>query len=184
MSDLVLKRAWRLADPSIEREAELFWRARDTLVENFNIGERRSQLCAAAYLDGRLAGISTAVPREIPRLRCKLIMYRTLVSGDVRNQQIATKLAVFSRDLLEEWSRENPQEEIQGMGAVIQSRALVENVPVPVYPDTKLSLFGYTNEGFQMRVYWFAHARISTYWPGDPDGDTRRDRQDESKASQ
>ncbi|SRR5258706_6532687 len=172
MSDLVLKPAWHLADPAIERDAELFWRALKNPAARFDVDARRAELCGAAYLGGKLVGISTAEPRRIPRLRCKLVMYRTLVSREVRKQDIASKLAVFSRDLLETWSRENPQEEILGVGAVIQSRALVENIPLPVYPDTKLSLFGYTQEGFQMRVYWFAHARISTYWPGDAVGES------------
>ena len=42
------------------------------------------------------------------------------------------------------------------MGAVIQSRALVKNDRAAIWPDSKLTFVGYTQEGYQMRVYWFA----------------------------
>jgi hypothetical protein len=94
-------------------------------------------------------------------------MYRVLVSRDARIQDIASRLAVYSRDLLEAWSRDNPDQQVMGMGAVIQSRDLVKNIPEAVWPDTKLAFIGYTQEGYQMRVFWFAHATVSDYWPGD-----------------
>jgi hypothetical protein len=67
---------------------------------------------------------------------------------------------------MEGWCLEHPAEEIVGLGAIIRSRALVQNLDVPIYPKTKLALVGYTQRGFQIRVYWFGHARISKYWPG------------------
>jgi hypothetical protein len=68
--------------------------------------------------------------------------------------------------MLEVWSREHPTEEVLGLGAIVRSRLLVQNLDVPVYPRTKLALIGYTQRGFQIRVSWFGHARISKYWPG------------------
>ena len=167
MSELVLRAAWRKGDPAIERDAQLFWRANDAMQEDADIEMRLAGLCAGAYQDERLVGIATAAVRTIASLRCKLAMYRTFVERGLRNRQIASKLGVFSRDLLEAWARDHPEEQVVGMGAVIQSRVLVEKVPFAVYPETKLAFIGYTQEGYQMRVYWFAHARISTYWPGD-----------------
>ena len=162
-----IRAAWRRKDPAIERDAELFWLANNALPPGTDVGARLSELCAAAYVRDKLVGISTTPIREINFLRTKLAMLRVLVSTDVRVQNVARRLGVFSRDLLEAWSKENPNEGVMGLGAVIQSPLLVKNVTEAVYPETKLAFIGYTQEGFQMRVFWFAHATVSTYWPGD-----------------
>jgi hypothetical protein len=167
MSEIVYRNAWRLGDPAIERDAELFWRANKALPSGTDAGARLSELCAVAYRGEELVGVATASIRAIDFLRTKLAMFRCLVAPSVRNSQVASRLGVYSRDLLESWSKANLDEGVMGLGAVIQSRALVEHSPYAVYPDTRLAFVGYTQEGYQMRVYWFAHATISKYWPGD-----------------
>jgi len=167
VSEVVYRTAWHMGDPAIERDAELFWRANRALPSGSDTGARLSELCAVAYLGDELVGVATASIRTIDFLRSKLAMFRCLVAPSARNNQVASRLGVYSRDLLEAWSKANPDEGVMGLGAVIQSRALVKNNPYAVYPDTKLAFVGYTQEGYQMRVYWFAHATISKYWPGD-----------------
>jgi hypothetical protein len=56
---------------------------------------------------------------------------------------------------------------VLGLGAIIQSPVLVEHSPYAVYPDTRLAFIGDSQEGYRRPIYWFAHARISKYWPGD-----------------
>jgi hypothetical protein len=167
MSELTYRTAWQRRDPQIERDAEKFWLANNALPLNTSAEARLSELCAAAYSGDQMVAVSTASIRTIGFLRCKLAMFRVLVAPDLRIQEVASKLAVYSRDLLEAWSKENPDQGVMGLGAVIQSRVLVKNIPEAVYPDTKLAFIGYTQEGYQMRVYWFAHATVSDYWPGD-----------------
>jgi hypothetical protein len=167
MSELELRTAWQRHDPTIERDAERFWRANRALPQGVDTGTRLSELCAAAYCGNEMVAVSTASIRMMDFLRCKLAMFRVLVGREMRVNDVASRLAVFSRDLLETWSKENPDQAVMGLGAVIQSRVLVKNIPEAVYPDTKLAFIGYTQEGFQMRVYWFAHATISNNWPGD-----------------
>jgi hypothetical protein len=165
--NLDLRAAWQRQDAAIERDAELFWLANKAIPPGSDAGTRLSELCAAAYIGDELVGISTTPIRTIGFLRTKLAMLRVLVAPGARVQNVARRLGVFSRDLLEAWSKENPQEGVMGLGAVIQSPLLVKNVTEAVYPETRLAFVGYTQEGFQMRVFWFAHATVSTYWPGD-----------------
>lgn len=167
MSEISYRTAWQRRDPLIERDAEQFWRANNALPPNTTAEARLSELCAAAYSGREMVAVSTASIRMIGFLRCKLAMYRILVAPELRIRDVASKLAVYSRDLLETWAKENSDQGVMGFGAVIQSRVLVKNIPEAVYPDTKLGLVGYTQEGYQFRVYWFAHATVSTYWPGD-----------------
>ena len=168
---------WRAPDPRIERDAELFWRSERLSRPSMDVSERLTQLCAAAYAGETLVGLTTVNIREIGFLRCKLAMFRCAVSRSFRVQQVASRLSVFTRDLLEAWSREHPEEQVPGLGTVVQSRALVEHSPWAIWPDTQLSFIGYTAQGHQMRVYWFRHAKISTWWPGDdlvPDDEITR----------
>jgi hypothetical protein len=169
MSEIVYRDAWRRKDPAIERDAELFWRAQRALPPGADVAVRLGEICAAAYHGAHVVGLVTARVRNIAPLRCKLAMFRCLVAPEFRERRVASELSVFARDLLEVWSKDKPGEEVLGLGAIIQSRLLVEHMPYAVYPDTKLAFIGYTQEGYQMRVYWFAHAKISNYWPGDPD---------------
>jgi hypothetical protein len=166
VSAVEIRNVWHRRDPDLERDVELFWRSNKALPPGADVGTRLSELTAVAYLDNRIVGVSTASIRPIDFLRCKLAMFRVLVAPEARIRKVASDLTLFTRNLLETWSRENPDQEVMGMGAVIQSRALVENDRNAIYPDSKLVFIGYTQEGFQMRVYWFAHATVSKYWPG------------------
>jgi len=166
-----LRPAWRLADPRIERDAELFWQRERLLPAKADVTARLADVCMAAYDGDSLVGLTEARVRPIDFLRCKLAMFRCAVAREARVRKIASRLTVESRDLIEAWSRENPGEEVLGLGCVVQSRKLAENDRWAVWPDTKLAFIGYTAEGYQMRVYWFAHAKISPYWPGPPRGE-------------
>ncbi len=179
MPEVEYRAAWRRGDPRIERDAELLLHRERTLRPEANAAVQMANLCAAAYIGDEMVAIAGANIRLIDFLRGKLAMYRCLVARNARRQGIGTALTVFSRDLLETWSREHPVEEVWGMGAIVQARLLVETQNWAVYPRTKLGLVGYTSKGFQMRVYWFAHARISRYWPGRPEALTHDDNGDE-----
>jgi len=162
-----LRLAWRRNDPAIERDAELFWRGNNALPRGEDVERRLSELCAVAYGADGLAAVATARIRTIDFLRTKLAMLRVFVAPGARVQNLARRLTVLCRDALEIWSKQHPEEEVMGVGTVVQSRLVVKNAPFAVYPTTKMIFVGYTQEGYQVRVYWFTHATISTYWPGD-----------------
>ena len=62
--------------------------------------------------------------------------------------------------MLERWSLEAPQEKVQGVAAVIQADNFEEMKRRPKWPGSGLNLVGYTEEGQQIRVAWFDHARL------------------------
>jgi hypothetical protein len=57
-------------------------------------------------------------------------------------------------------AQEHPEERVLGLGAVIESPDLAERARQPFWPQTRMGLVGYTPEGRQIRVAWFAHARL------------------------
>ena len=161
-----LRPAWRLSDPAIERDAEIFWKREGVLGPRADVPKRLSELCMAAYVDGEVVGLTSAAIQQIDSLRCKLAMFRCAVARTIRSQRVASQLTLATRDLLEAWSRDNPDEEVLGFGCIVQSRVLVENHRWAVWPDNHLAFVGYTPRGYPMRVYWFQHAKIAPYWPG------------------
>ena len=173
MHEVQYRPAWRRNDPAIERDAEILWRREKALHPSADVTTTLASLCAAAYAGSELVATAMATVRPIPVLRCKLAMYRCFVARGARRRGIATGLTLFSRDLIEKWSREHPNEGVLGLGAIIRSRVLAQNLDFPVYPKTRLALACYTDRGLQMRVYWFEHARTSKYWPGFQPDDAR-----------
>ncbi|MGA9797155.1 MAG: hypothetical protein WBQ17_16645 [Rhizomicrobium sp.] len=162
--DLTTKVAWCRRDPTIERDARALW-AQTGGLKPERADERLSELCVAAYSGDALAGISSAAIEYLEVLRCRLAVYRCLVASTARMKRVATVLALKSFDVLEAWSRDNPAEGVMGMGAVIQSRALVEHDRHAVWPDTKLTFVGFTDAGHQFRLKWFAHGVVADWTP-------------------
>lgn len=170
MPELAIWPAWQRHDPAIERDAELFWHKEQVLPKSADVGARLAGVCAVAYSGNRLIGVTSARIRQINFLRCKLAMLRCVVARGPKQRDTGYQLTAYSRDLLEEWARNNPAEDVRGVGTVVQSRRLAAAWRSAYCPRTKLALVGYTAQGYPMRVYWFAHARISREYAGDPAG--------------
>lgn len=160
--------AWQQRTPEIDRDAVAFWQRNNMLPPNASIEERLDQVCAAAYDEGQMIAIATALVRDVDFLRARLAMFRCSVDRNLRQKRVSTALSLYAFDVLERWSLAHPEAQLMGIGAVIQSRALVEHDNHAVWPDTKLTFVGYTNEGYQFRVRWFAHGTIPRFWPGEP----------------
>ena len=163
--DLVIQTAWRQNDPTLQADAKTFWERLNLLPHGASAEKRLQELCAVAYMGDAVAGVSTATIQHLRSLRLKLAMFRCAVSPDARSHHVATETALLSCGVLEQWSAAHPEDAVMGVGIVVQSRLLVESDRHAVWPNTKFSFVGYTPNGFQMRVYWFAHATVSDYFP-------------------
>ncbi|MEA3040669.1 MAG: hypothetical protein QOC65_158 [Sphingomonadales bacterium] len=158
--DYDLRPAWRLGDPEIERDAIAFWARTGILPPGVRPEERARELVTAAYRGERLVGVTTAALGRIDALRGRFAMLRGAVDPAHRRSRLGFDLLLFSRELIERWSLEHPEEKLLGLGAVIESPDLAERARQPFWPQTRLGLIGYTSEGRQIRVAWFAHARL------------------------
>ncbi|MGZ8337543.1 MAG: hypothetical protein ACXWU1_12860, partial [Allosphingosinicella sp.] len=155
-----LRPAWRLDDPEIEQDAIAFWSRLSLLGAGTDPARRAKELVAAAYQSDRLVGVATAWLERLEQLRGRFAVYRCAVDPDSRRHLVSTALTVFARDVLERWSVAHPGERVLGLAAVIESRSLVERQKYPVWENTGLNLVGYDRDGRQVRVAWFAHARV------------------------
>jgi hypothetical protein len=131
-------------------------------------------LCAIAYRDGLPVGVSTATIEFIDRFRSNMAVYRCAVATEFGHQPLSWRITDYSREVLERWSLENPNEKVMGLMAVIQSKVLVRRYP-QVFGPVNMTFVGFSPSGFPIRVAWFKHATISTDWPPRPDPDLVQD---------
>lgn len=155
-----LRPAWRLADPRIEADAIDFWTRLAILPPGVTPEERARELAAVGYKDGRLVGIVTAVPGRLEQVRARVAMIRGAVDPEHRRSRLAFALTLGARALLEQWSKDHPEEKLAGLGAVVESPDLLARAKEPFWPTTRFGLIGYTPEGRQLRVSWFEHYRL------------------------
>lgn len=161
MADIEFRTVWGKSEPNLVRDAREFWLKLDALEPN-QLDERAKQLCAMAYSGGQVAAVSTVHLFDFPRLRSRFFYYRTTVDPGFRRQRLASRLCVYSRDRLAEWSREHPEDKVKGLFIVIEAEEFRsrQHVPIAKQLDLNLVLVGYTPSGYQMRVVWFSDASV------------------------
>ena len=160
---LELRPTWRLRDPRIEADAIDFWRRLDILPADVRPEQRASELIAVVYKDDRIVGVHTAVVERLEQVRARLAMFRSAVDPDHRRGHVSSALTLYSRALLETWSRENPHERLAGIGTVVESQQLIEAAKTPYWPTSRLILAGFLPDGRQLRISWFEDFRLDLY---------------------
>ncbi len=180
MEPLSFVTAWQRNDPQLAGDARLLWERAGLLTPPIR-EQRAKELVALAYLDGKVAGVSTAVVHELPQLRGRFAFYRCAVKpprhrGERQHAErpedpsapwaprhtLSYALSGYARTVLEDWSREHPEEKVLGMVAIIESKGYRRKQREPMWPEygLDLNLVGYTADGRQIRVAWFRHARL------------------------
>jgi hypothetical protein len=134
---------------------------------NFLHGQCWTFLVRARQVNGSsLIALTTARIRFIGFLGVKLAMLRVAVASDKRQNRLATIIQAESRELLERWSADNPEQEVMGMGTVTQTRAFDERGPARDFlRSSHLAFVGWTANGEHMRVAWFEHGRVPVRRP-------------------
>lgn len=155
-----LRPAWRRGDAGIEADAIAFWRRLGILPPDVAPEERARELVAAAYKDGRVVAVSTATLGRLEQVRARLAMLRGAVDPDHRRSRLGFALLLYTRELIERWSMDNPAERVAGLGAIIESPDLVARQKEPFWPMSRFGVVGYTPDGRQVRVSWFEDFRL------------------------
>jgi hypothetical protein len=89
-------------------------------------------------------------------------MLRSAVDPEHRRTHVSMALTLYSRALLERWSRDNPQERLAGLAAIVESQQLAERGKQPYWPQTRFILAGFLKDGRQLRLSWFEDFRIDS----------------------
>lgn len=160
---LELRPAWRLNDARIEADAVAFWERLNILPADVKPEQRAKELIAVVYKDARVVGVHTATIERVEQVRTRLAMLRSAVEPDYRRTRVSWALTLYSRDLLERWSRDNPDERLGGLGAILESAQLAERAREPYWPLTRFILAGFLPDGRQLRISWFEDFRVDSY---------------------
>lgn len=149
--------AWKKNDPKLEADAIAVWKDHSSLPADVRPEDRAKELCTLAYVDGKVAGISTiAIQPYKPLGNRRFGFLRVFTLPQFEQQSIAIGLAISCREALRQWSVDHPAEKLYGMAAVYQSDKLGH------YPigESGLTLIGYGPNREQIRVVWFNHLHL------------------------
>jgi hypothetical protein len=159
-ADFDYRPAWRRGDAAIEADAIAFWDRLGILPAGVAPETRAKELAAAAYQDGRLVGVSTVTLARLEFLRARFAMLRVAVDPDHRRGRAAWGLALFTRQVMEAWSKAHPEEKVAGLAAILEAAQLEGKAKEPFWVTTRLGLVGHTKDGRQIRVSWFEDFRL------------------------
>lgn len=165
--NITFEEAWQRKDPKQAEEAKAFWEAHG-LLPPAQREQRARELVALARSGGEVAGVATAVIQHFPQLRGRFAFFRCAVAPELRNPALTANLAVRTYDIVGGWSLENPGEQVLGIITIVDEREFGDRALQPMWPehDVHLNLVAYTQEGQQVRVAWFKHARLG--WENKP----------------
>lgn len=161
MSKPKFKTCWKSEDAVIQRDTLKFWREENLIPEIADAAKRLKNICVVAYDDTRVVAALEARVRHLEIVRSTIAMLALAVRTDHRTGTLVNDIIVLGREVLEQWSLENPQEKLMGIGRIVPSRNADERKRYPVWEPSKLTLIGFTATGAQIRVAWFKHATVS-----------------------
>jgi len=153
--------AWKRNDAQAIKDATDFW-LNSRVLSREMIEQRLPELCSVAYVGEEVVAVSTIELRRSPLLRCRLGFFRCMVSPAFANRRMPRRLTVHARDQLQNWSKENPNEKVLGMAAILENPSF-DNLAKRVIWRSRafdIWLIGYTQQGQQIRLTWFDHARL------------------------
>jgi hypothetical protein len=159
----VLRPAWRLNDARIEADAVDFWTRLNILPPDVRPEDRAKELIAVVYRDDRIVGVHTAMISELEQVRARFAAFRSAVDPAYRRTHVSLALTLYSRALLEGWARDNPEERLAGLCAIVESAQLAERGKQPYWPQSRLILAGFMPDGRQIRISWFEDYRVDRW---------------------
>ena len=163
-NSVMLVQAWRLNDLKIADDAKSFWHQLRALPPSASPEQRAKELCATAYLGNELVGVSTIRLENFPRLRCRIAVFRCLVSPQHAHRRIAKNFhRLFTwpiRALVSAQSGgKGPRHGLYS--TILPNFELLRTRPVwRLGNNAYYWLIGYTPDGKQIRLSWFTHARV------------------------
>lgn len=164
MGNLRLVSAWQRQDPEIEAHALAYWSRLQALPRGVDPAKRLKELCAVAYYDADLVGVSTVRIGDLQPFPCRFAFFRCSTSPNHSLLSLGRKLALLSRDICARWSKSHPEENVLGSVAVLENPKADSLAQIPVWKVPGLSngwtLAGYTDNGLQVRIHWYDHARL------------------------
>lgn len=151
------KNVWGCAEE--QKESITFWKSRLKTVP-FDLNVRSEQVVFHVKHNTRVVGLSTAVKTQLKNFNNHyLFNYRMAIEPGYRIPGLADKLAVETFNFLEGLFHQGDTEAI-GIITLIQDKNIIRSKRNAIYSASGLVFAGYTKTGAQIRLKYFAGARI------------------------
>lgn len=147
---------WKKVTPELARELIEFWTEEKALPKAGN-PELRAQQAVVAMRDeqGKIAAVSTAMVRVIPRLRQPLYYYRTFCAEKHRGGNTSIPMMKASQQALLDYNLGLEKPESIGVLIEIENKMIAEHYNEAFWPQTGFSFIGYSPRGLILRAYYF-----------------------------
>jgi hypothetical protein len=147
---------WKKITPELSQEIIDFWTAENALPKTEK-PELRAQQAIIAMRDeqGKLAAVSTAVLRVIPRLRQPLYYYRTFCAEKFRGNNTSIPMMHASQKSLLDYNLSLEKPEAIGMFIEIENQMIAGHYNAAFWPQTGFSFIGYSPRGLILRAHYF-----------------------------
>jgi len=160
--DIRYENVWKNVDSTARASIMAFWDSLSDVKMPKSIQEARiDEVCVVVYKNAtsdEVIAVSTIAIEMSNALWVNVGMFRCVVSEPYRRRHIATNLVVRCKLVMAQWSLDNPQEELLAFCTVVESRHLRRKNPK--WERSGLMLVGYRQDGLQIRLAWFKHARV------------------------
>ncbi len=137
-----------------------FWLAEGALTDPQQADQRASQAVLMARDDaGRVAGVGTAVPCNMPQIGQPLYYYRSFIGQQWRSSRLVYYLVKRSRTLLEDYARDRNWPCI-GVLLELENTRFSKKGRMPVWPHLDFVYVGRSPRDLELRVSWFRQAPL------------------------
>jgi hypothetical protein len=151
---------WKKITPELEAELVEFWVSNKAIGDPKLAAERTKQVvCLVRSEQGAIAGVSTAQPRIVPRLRQPMYYYRQFFAEDVRGQQLAAPFLAKSKEVLQQHELSLPRPQYIGVILELENRALAAHRNQAQWKEG-WTFIGYSPKGLHLRVSYFDEVRL------------------------
>ena len=151
---------WKIESVENDDAVLQFWEREGALVNDIKAHDRlREIVLDARDVDGRVAGVCTAIPMTLPRLGQPMYYYRCFIGKQWRKTRLVFKLLIGAFGVLEEHARANAFPCI-GMVLELENTRFGESLRTPVWPATGFVYAGKSGRGLDLRLRYFRGAKL------------------------
>ncbi len=151
---------WQKGDTANDDAVLQFWEREGALASDAKPQERLRQVVLDARdADGRVAGVSTAVPITLPRLGQPTYYFRCFIGKDWRKSRLVLHLLQRTCDVLEDFAR---QHNFPCIGVILEleNTRFGEALQRAWWPNTGFVFIGKSQRGLDLRVKYFRGAKL------------------------
>jgi hypothetical protein len=152
---------WKQVTPELQSELVAFWMRWNAIADLGDAAARaRQAVCVARGEQGEIVGVGTAVLRVLPRLRQPMYYYRQFFAPELRGQRQAMPFYNRVREVLDDYNASLATPESLGVLLELESAQLAAHYTHAHVEAANATFIGYSPRGLQLRVSYFANARL------------------------